>query len=97
MKTTTKTRLFPTYASGRAPDGTFAREGWQIAWHKNVPGVEQIMAKDLVNYQPLIFGSKNDVMLAINALSEQGINSGEDVKSCDRSDLVRICCEALMW
>ncbi len=43
------------------------------------------------------FGSLNDANLAVQALARNGISTMEDVLSRDRSDVVRICCEALMW
>ena len=69
------------------------------AWRLAVRCDNYYGAALIVNEQniPLTFDSRRDVDLAINALVEAGITTIEHVKAAGRSEIVRICCESLLW
>ena len=69
--------------------------GWAIGSCDN--GVDCCMSKDGNKGGFLIFGTRADADSAIRAMSEAGISTVEKMKSMPRSEVVRICCEALMW
>lgn len=99
METQFKTELFAHYVRPgvlNVLDRQPVREGWSVAC-KDIVGVPGLFLKNPATREQLIFGSEQDARLAVAALAEAGIVTREHALKMDRSEFVRICCEALMW
>jgi len=98
VKTQVKTELFATFDRSEKPNGQIGKPGWRIAMPtEQSHGGHTVLARDCVNFDDFIFGSREDAQRAIDALSEHGIRTRDDVLAMDRAEVVHICCSALMW
>ena len=70
------------------------RFGWRISWVDD-DGFCCFTPEE--SPSGLMFGSKADCELAIEALKKHGFRTYRDMDGIDRNELVQICCSALMW